>query len=179
MPLPMIYVVLSSARLTNVLLEIGSTRPNQKRIKARFPSWTSGWSLDLASFQSPAQRKAVVFADSRLGLPVSRLPRASNHTARVGQISSACVRRRGNARNRWHQAAPDGFYDWIREDRLLAQRGSHGAGGACLLCPGSSDINLFRYGKGIINLDAEVPDGAFNLSIPSKSCTARKLPVRR
>jgi hypothetical protein len=30
-------------------------------------------------------------------------------------------------------------------------------GGARLLCPGSSDINLFRYGKGIINLDAAAP----------------------
>jgi hypothetical protein len=41
----------------------------------------------------------------------------------------------------------------------------NGAGGACLLCPGSSDVNLFRYGKGIIDLDAEVPDGAFNFGV--------------
>jgi hypothetical protein len=27
-------------------------------------------------------------------------------------------------------------------------------GGAGLLCPGNSDINLFRYGKSIIDLDA-------------------------
>ena len=35
-------------------------------------------------------------------------------------------------------------------------------GRACPLCPGNSDINLFRYGKGIIDLDAEIPDGALN-----------------
>jgi len=29
---------------------------------------------------------------------------------------------------------------------------------ACLLCPGYSDINLFRYGKGIINLDLCMPE---------------------
>jgi hypothetical protein len=27
---------------------------------------------------------------------------------------------------------------------------------------------LFRYGKGIIDLDAEVPDGAFDLSVPEQ-----------
>jgi hypothetical protein len=27
---------------------------------------------------------------------------------------------------------------------------------------------LFRYGKGIINLDAEVPDGAFDLGVPEQ-----------
>jgi hypothetical protein len=29
-------------------------------------------------------------------------------------------------------------------------------GRACPLCPGNSDINLFCYGQGIIDLDAEV-----------------------
>jgi hypothetical protein len=39
---------------------------------------------------------------------------------------------------------------------LVARRGPNGSGRACLLCPGSSDVNLFRYGKGIIDLDAKV-----------------------
>ena len=59
-----------------------------------------------------------------------------------------------------------------REDALprerfssLARCGANGAGGASLLCPGNSDVNLFRYGKGIIDLDAEVPDGAFNFGV--------------
>jgi hypothetical protein len=38
-------------------------------------------------------------------------------------------------------------------------------GRASLLCPAPSDINLFRYGKGIIDLDAEVPDGAFDFGV--------------
>jgi hypothetical protein len=38
-------------------------------------------------------------------------------------------------------------------------------GRAGLLCPGSSDINLFRYGQGIVYVDPEVPDHAFNLSV--------------
>ena len=42
--------------------------------------------------------------------------------------------------------------------------------------PGNSDINLFCYGQGVIDLDAEVSDG---LVWPSRSCTARRLPVRR
>ena len=50
----------------------------------------------------------------------------------------------------------------------MARCGANGAGGACLLCAGSSDVNLFRYGKGIIDLDAEVPDGAFDFSVPEQ-----------
>src|SRR5665811_253074 len=38
-----------------------------------------------------------------------------------------------------------------------------GTGRACLLCPGISDINLFRYCQGVIDLDAEIPDRAFDL----------------
>jgi hypothetical protein len=29
------------------------------------------------------------------------------------------------------------------------------------VCPGESDVNLLRYGKGVIDLDTEVPDRAF------------------
>jgi hypothetical protein len=38
-------------------------------------------------------------------------------------------------------------------------------GRAFLLCPDSLDVNLLCYGKGIIDLDAEVPDSAFDLSV--------------
>ena len=31
------------------------------------------------------------------------------------------------------------------------------------LCPWSSDVNLFSYGEGIIDFDAEIPDGALDL----------------
>ena len=31
------------------------------------------------------------------------------------------------------------------------------------LCPGSSDVNLFSYGEGIIDFDAEIPNGALDL----------------
>jgi hypothetical protein len=34
------------------------------------------------------------------------------------------------------------------------------------LCPDASDIDLFRYGKGVVNLDAEVPHGTFDFSVP-------------
>ena len=34
------------------------------------------------------------------------------------------------------------------------------------LCPGSSDIDLFRYGKGVVNLDAKVPHCTFYFSVP-------------
>jgi len=52
-------------------------------------------------------------------------------------------------------------------------------GRRCLLRPANSDVHLFRYGKGIIDLDAEVPDGTFDLPVAEQGCTARRLPVRR
>jgi hypothetical protein len=47
----------------------------------------------------------------------------------------------------------------------MARRGSNGSGRARLLRPGSSDVNLFRNGEGIIDLDAEVPDSTFDLGV--------------
>ena len=41
-------------------------------------------------------------------------------------------------------------------------------GRACPLCPGISDINLFRYCKGVIDLDAEIPNRAFDLGMPQQ-----------
>ena len=39
----------------------------------------------------------------------------------------------------------------------LARLGPNGPSRVCLLCPGSSDVDLFRYGEGIIDLDAKIP----------------------
>src|ERR1700675_2824309 len=36
------------------------------------------------------------------------------------------------------------------------------------LCPGISDINLFRYCQGVIDLDAGIPDSAFDLGMPEQ-----------
>ena len=42
-------------------------------------------------------------------------------------------------------------------------------GRAFLLRPVGSEVDLFRDGKGVINLDAEIPDGAFNLGVAERS----------
>ena len=47
----------------------------------------------------------------------------------------------------------------------LAQTGCWKSGRACPLCPGISDINLFRYCQGIIYFDAEISDSAFDLGV--------------
>src|SRR5437879_4001010 len=39
------------------------------------------------------------------------------------------------------------------------------SGRACLLYPGTSDLNLFRYGEGIIHFDSEISDGALDLGV--------------
>src|SRR3984893_11829280 len=58
---------------------------------------------------------------------------------------------------------------------LLAQTGGWRSGRACPFWPGISDINLFRYCQGVIDLDAEISI----LVCPSKSWTALRFPVRR
>jgi len=50
---------------------------------------------------------------------------------------------------------------------LTAQTGGWRSGRA-LLCPGISDINLFRYCQGVIDLNAEIPHCAFDLGMPEQ-----------
>jgi hypothetical protein len=42
-------------------------------------------------------------------------------------------------------------------------------GRAVLLCPSSSDVDLFRYGKSVVDLDAQVSDGALDLGVTKQS----------
>jgi hypothetical protein len=51
---------------------------------------------------------------------------------------------------------------------FLAQSGGWKVGRACALCPGISDINLFCYCQGVIDLDAETPDRALDLAMPKQ-----------
>ena len=44
--------------------------------------------------------------------------------------------------------------------------------------PANSDVNLFRYGKGVIDLDAEVLDGAFDLCVPEQKLHGAQVAVR-
>ena len=46
--------------------------------------------------------------------------------------------------------------------------GENQLGRAYLLRPGSSDFNLLRYGKGIIDLDTKIPDGALDFGMPEQ-----------
>ena len=38
-------------------------------------------------------------------------------------------------------------------------------GRACPLCPGISDVDLFRYRERVIDLNAEVSDGTFSFCV--------------
>ena len=49
--------------------------------------------------------------------------------------------------------------------RLLVRFCRERTGRACLLCPGISDVDLFRYREGIIHLNAKVSDGAFDFGV--------------
>jgi hypothetical protein len=63
---------------------------------------------------------------------------------------------------------------------LLARVGCSGRGGAIPLRPDNSDVNLFGFCKSVVDLNAEITHRALNLFLClNRSCTARRLPVRR
>jgi hypothetical protein len=61
-----------------------------------------------------------------------------------------------------------GFGVAALHETFMAQTGGWRVGRACPLCPGISDINLFRYCRGVIDFDAEIPDRAFDLGMPEQ-----------
>ena len=52
----------------------------------------------------------------------------------------------------------------------LALQRRLGRGKASRLCPRSSDVDLFGYGKSVIDLNAEVAHRTLNLLVPQQSC---------
>src|SRR5215472_3847056 len=47
----------------------------------------------------------------------------------------------------------------------MARRRTEGGAKPVRLCPCSSDVNLFSYGEGIVDFDAEIPDSALDLCV--------------
>ena len=60
--------------------------------------------------------------------------------------------------------APDGLASQKKRQLVALQRQLE-RGKAGRLCPGSSDVDLFRYGESVIDLNAEIPDGALDLGM--------------
>jgi hypothetical protein len=59
----------------------------------------------------------------------------------------------------------------------MARTRSQQAGRACPLCPGTSDVNLFRYRERVIDLNARYRTVLSIFVWPSKSWTARRLKI--
>jgi hypothetical protein len=49
-------------------------------------------------------------------------------------------------------------------------------GRALPLCPGTSDVDLFSYCQGIVDLDAKVTHGAFDLRMAEQQLYSTKIP---
>ena len=49
-------------------------------------------------------------------------------------------------------------------------------GRALLLCPVRSNVDLLRYGEGIVHIYAEIPDSALYLGVTEYNSTARRFP---
>ena len=45
-----------------------------------------------------------------------------------------------------------------------------------LLCPVRSNVDLFRYGKGIVHIDAEVPHSALYLGVTEQKLHGSQIP---
>jgi hypothetical protein len=56
-----------------------------------------------------------------------------------------------------------------------AQTGGRRLGRACPLCPGFSDINLFRYCQCIVYFDPEISDRAFDLGVAKEKLDSPKI----
>jgi hypothetical protein len=55
-----------------------------------------------------------------------------------------------------------------KQASTLDYKPNHESGGVCLLRPGISDVDLFRYCQGVIYFDAQISDGAFDLRVPEQ-----------
>jgi hypothetical protein len=53
----------------------------------------------------------------------------------------------------------------LSASRLVARSSQRGTGRACPLCPARSDINLFRHGERVVDLDAEIADRALDIRV--------------
>src|SRR3954470_7703185 len=60
------------------------------------------------------------------------------------------------------------------ERQILARTRSQQAGRACPLGPGTSDINLLRYRERVIDLNAQISDGAFDLCVAEQELDGPK-----
>jgi hypothetical protein len=59
-----------------------------------------------------------------------------------------------------------GFVSTFAAGLLLARSCLDQTGRACPLCPGKSDLDLFRYGESVVDFDAEITHGALNFCMP-------------
>src|SRR5262245_14500619 len=70
----------------------------------------------------------------------------------------------------------------MRISAAQGRRGHSEVGRACPLCPGNSDVNLFRYGEGVVDLDAEIAHGACYVTrtvCALRDCTGSRTPMAR
>ena len=65
---------------------------------------------------------------------------------------------------RLHQPARRGKAD----DRLWHEFPGLVTGRARQLCPGNSDLDFLGYLKGVVDLDPQVANGAFDLGVPQQ-----------
>jgi hypothetical protein len=57
----------------------------------------------------------------------------------------------------------------------LAQTGGWRSGRVCPLCPGISDIDLFRYRQSIVYFDPEISDRAFDLGVAKQKLDSSEI----
>jgi hypothetical protein len=57
----------------------------------------------------------------------------------------------------------------------MALSGRGFGGRACLLCPTFSDVDLFRYGKRIIDLNPEITDCALDFGVAEQELNCSKV----
>src|SRR5262245_53854494 len=62
-----------------------------------------------------------------------------------------------------------------RQRPHVARSSCQWMGRAYPLCPGTSDINLLRYRERVVNVNAEISDGAFDLRVAQQKLDGPKI----
>src|SRR3954464_9646532 len=58
---------------------------------------------------------------------------------------------------------------------FVARTSTQQVGRACPLCPGTSGVNLLRYRERVINLNAQISDGALDLCVAGQELDGPKI----
>src|ERR1700693_3693353 len=125
--------------------------------------WAKAETVAARSMEAAERSIGMAFLPS--AGPIAAIGCRPRRALRTGNAIRLLYASRGQRTARHRIGGVDDPGHLTRQCLFMARNCRSWLGRACPLCPSNSDINLFCYGQGIIDLDAEVSDGAFDLGV--------------